>query len=167
MAMSQDVTHSGATTRHAVEGSIANQFVTFTAGSRAFGIDIMSVREIRSWSPTTELPSQPFGAIGVLDIRGAIVQVYDLQRMLGSHGGDGEPGQVVLVVSLRDQDVGLLVNAVSDIIFAQGDDIRPLPGARNQSSSGGKVSFLIKSEDRLVAILDLAALFPDQMRFDD
>ena len=37
------------------------QFVTFTCSGRAFGIDIMSVREIRSWSPTTELPGQPHG----------------------------------------------------------------------------------------------------------
>lgn len=147
----------------AVEATNANQFVTFTAGDRAFGIDIMSVREIRSWSPTTELPSQPFGAIGVLDIRGSIVQVYDLQRMLGSHGGNGESGQVVLVVSLRHLDVGLLVNTVSDIIFAQGDDLRPLPGAKSRQASGGQVAYLVKNEDRLIAILDLAALFPSEM----
>jgi len=148
------------------EAATANQFVTFTCGDRAFGIDIMSVREIRSWSPTTELPSQPFGAIGVLDIRGSIVQVYDLQRMLGSHGGNGETGQVVLVVSLRHLDVGLLVNTVSDIIFAQGDDLRPLPGVKSRQASGGQVAFLIKSEDRLIAVLDLAALFPSEMDFE-
>lgn len=144
------------------QGKVANQFVTFTSGDRAFGIDIMCVREIRSWSPTTELPSQPFGAIGVLDIRGAIVQVYHLQRMLGTHGGDGEAGQVVLVVSLKRQDVGLLVNSVSDIIFAQPDDIRPVPGAKPGERSGGQVAFLVKNESRLIGILDLAALFPGE-----
>jgi purine-binding chemotaxis protein CheW len=147
----------------ASKAAVANQFVTFTSGDRAFGIDIMSVREIRSWSPTTELPSQPFGAIGVLDIRGAIVQVYDLQRMLGSHGGNGEAGQVVLVVSLKRQDVGLLVNSVSDIIFAQDEDIRPVPGGKPGEPSGGQVAFLVKNESRLIGILDLAALFPGEM----
>jgi purine-binding chemotaxis protein CheW len=147
----------------AVEVAKPNQFVTFTSGDRAFGIDIMSVREIRSWTPVTELPSQPFGAVGVLDIRGSIVQVYDLQRMLGSHGGD-EKGQVVLVVSLNTQDVGLLVNSVSDIIFADGDQIRPLPGRKSKDSEG-QVSFLIKHEDRLIAILNLAALFPSEMDY--
>lgn len=153
-------------TAQLVQTRVPNQFVTFTCGDRAFGIDIMCVREIRSWSPTTELPSQPFGAIGVLDIRGSIVQVYDLQRMLGSHGGNGEVGQVVLVVSLRRQDVGLLVNSVSDIIFAQGEDIRPVPGGKPGQSSGGQVSFLVKNESRLIAILDPAALFPNEMADD-
>src|ERR1700712_468722 len=92
------------TTPKPVETSVTNQFVTFTCDGRAFGIDIMSVREIRSWSATTELPSQPFGAKGVLDIRGSIVQVYDLQVMLGGHGGGGaNSGQVVLVVSMDHQ----------------------------------------------------------------
>ncbi len=139
---------------------LANQFVTFTSGDRSFGIDIMSVREIRGWSPVTELPSQPFSAIGVLDIRGKIVQVYDLQRILGSHGGGNESGsRVVLVVSLKNQDVGLLVDTVSDIVFAQTEDVRPLPG-RGQRTDDGFVSCMVKIDDRLIAILNLPALFP-------
>ncbi len=143
--------------------SLADQFVTFTSGERSFGIDIMSVREIRGWSPVTELPSQPFSAIGVLDIRGKIVQVYDLQRILGGHGGGNEgTNRVVLVVSLANQDVGLLVDAVSDIVFAQPDDIRPLPG-KERSTEDGFVSFMVKIQDRLISILNLPALFPVEM----
>ena len=149
------------TAPQAVETNVTNQFVTFTCGTRAFGIDIMAVREIRSWSPITELPNQPFGATGVLDIRGSIVQVYDLSAMIGGRGGFDEPngGQVVLVVSLETQDVGLVVDAVSDIIFAQGEDLRPVP-ANSARGAGGAVSGLVKNEDRLIAILDLRALFP-------
>ncbi|MGV8856860.1 MAG: chemotaxis protein CheW, partial [Devosia sp.] len=72
----------------AVEVRSLDQFVTFTCSNRAFGVDIMSVREIRSWSPVTELPGQPHGAKGVLDIRGSVVQVYDLAVMLGGYGSD-------------------------------------------------------------------------------
>ncbi|MDO8359949.1 MAG: chemotaxis protein CheW [Devosia sp.] len=140
------------------EVAVAGQFVTFTCGDRAFGVDIMAVREIRSWTPTTELPSQPMGAKGVLDIRGSIVPVYDLATMLGSGGTRDAAGQVVLVVSLKQQDVGLLVDTVSDIIFAQGEDLRLVPPS--SSHGGGMVSGLVKNDDRLIAILDLTALFP-------
>jgi len=138
-----------------------DQFVTFTCSDRAFGIDIMSVREIRSWSPTTELPGQPHGAKGVLDIRGSVVQVYDLAVMLGGHGEQSNTGQVVLVVSLAQQDVGLLVDTVSDIIFARQEDLRPVPPS---SSGRGNpiVTGMFKHEDRLIAILELGALFPPQ-----
>lgn len=146
--------------RNADSGT-GNQFVTFTCGDRAFGIDIMSVREIRSWSPTTELPSQPHGAKGVLDIRGSVVQVYDLNLMLGSGGcaEENRAAQVVLVVALGDEEVGLLVDSVSDIIFAQEEDMRPVPASH--SAHGNKtVSGLVRNEERLIAILDLQQLFP-------
>lgn len=141
------------------EARALEQFVTFTCSGRAFGIDIMSVREIRSWSPTTELPGQPHGAKGVLDIRGSVVQVYDLAVMLGGYGSEMNSGQVVLVVSLDHQDVGLLVDTVSDIIFAQPEDLRATP-ASGGDPGNAIVSGMFKNEDRLIAILNLSALFP-------
>lgn len=152
------------TTPRVTETDVTNQFVTFTCAGRAFGVDIMSVREIRSWSPTTELPAQPFGAKGVLDIRGSVVQVYDLAVMLGGSGrsDDANKGQVVLVVSLKNQDVGMLVDTVSDIIFARREDMRPVPPASSDRGAA-MVSGLIKNEDKLIAILDLNALFPGQV----
>ena len=141
--------------------SCPNQFVTFNCGSRAFGIDIMAVREIRSWAPVTELPQQPFGATGVLDIRGSIVQVFDLITLLGGESSEREDrsAQVVLVVSLTTQDVGLLVDSVSDIIFAQGDELRSAPRADGLDQANAVLG-LVKKEDLLIAILDLKALFP-------
>ncbi|MEQ1902316.1 MAG: chemotaxis protein CheW [Devosia sp.] len=139
---------------------VANQFVTFSTGERSFGIDIMAVREIRSWSPTTELPGQPRGATGVLDIRGSVVQVFDLRTLInGKSGGEGQAGQVVLVVALRDQEVGILVDAVSDIIFANSEDMRAAPPLGDDVHHS-VISGLIKTEERLIAILDLDTLFP-------
>lgn len=143
----------------AVEVPPPDQFVTFTCSDRAFGVDIMSVREIRSWSPTTELPGQPHGAKGVLDIRGSVVQVYDLAVMLGGQGSQSNTGQVVLVVSLERQDVGLVVDTVSDIIFAQTEDLRPMP-LSTSGRSNSMVTGMFKHEDRLIAILNLDAMFP-------
>jgi len=147
-----------------VADSIAQQYVTFDCSERSYGIDIMSVREIRSWSPTTELPGQPHGAKGVLDIRGRVVQVYDLATMLGTTTfAETSKAQVVLVVSLSNQDVGIVVDTVSDIIFATSDNMRPVPNGGRQNS--GVVSTLVKIEDRLVAVLDLNALFPDDTTY--
>ena len=49
-----------------------NQYVTFTVDDRAYGVDIMAVREIRQWSKTTELPNQARHGRGVIDIRGRV-----------------------------------------------------------------------------------------------
>ncbi len=141
----------------AVLAAAPDQFVTFSAGGAPYGVSIMDVREIRGWSPMTALPGQPFGAIGVLDIRGEIIEVYDLASMLG-HSQDGDyVGKVVLVLSIGHQDVGMLVDAVSDIIFARGEDFRAPPKSSGRMEA--VVRGLVRQDDRLVAILDLAALF--------
>lgn len=139
--------------------SRANQFVTFSAGGRAYGVDIMAVREIRSWSPTTELPDSAYGACGVLDIRGNVVEVYDLSSMLGGPVTDPKSGHVVLVLSLGNANVGVLADAVSDIIFAENADFRPAPSAARDPQAA-RVSGLVKQGERLIAVLNLAALFP-------
>ena len=148
----------GASSVSVAEAATANQFVTFTCGQRLFGIEIMSVREIRKWSKTTPMPNQPHGACGVLDIRGSIVEIYDLASMLGAHSDQEEAGKVILVVSLGNRDAGVIADTVSDIIFAKPDDLRPPPNGQGRGDS--TVSKLVKSGDQLIAVLDLDVLFP-------
>jgi purine-binding chemotaxis protein CheW len=148
----------GAASISVAEAATANQFVTFTCGQRLFGIEIMSVREIRKWSPTTPMPNQPCGACGVLDIRGSIVEIYDLASMLSAHSDQDEASKVILVVSLGNRDVGVIADTVSDIIFAKPDDLRPSLSAQGRGES--TVSKLVKAGDQLIAVLDLDVLFP-------
>ena len=150
---------AAASSRSVADVGTSNQFVTFTCGQRVFGIPIMSVREIRKWSPTTPMPGQPYGAKGVLDIRGKIVEVYDLASMVGATGADHDSGKVILVVSLGAEDVGIIADTVQDIIFAKADDLRPPPSG-GSGGAEGTVSTLVKNGDELIAILDLEKLFP-------
>ena len=93
-------------------GGAVAQYVTFAVGDRLFGIDIMSVGEIRQWTPATPLPHQPGWNRGVLNLRGAIVPVHDLRARLGGELTDPTPSHVVVIASIKDQSVGILVDAV-------------------------------------------------------
>ncbi|MBU1175234.1 MAG: chemotaxis protein CheW [Alphaproteobacteria bacterium] len=130
----------------------ANQFVTFSVGANAYGIDIMAVREIRSWSAITQLPDQARGARGVLDIRGKIVEVFDLSLVLGSGSRDTQDSQVILVVAIDGRDVGLAVDSVSDIVDAGDGDFAEPP------VTGGKIATIVRQHEQLISILDLATL---------
>jgi purine-binding chemotaxis protein CheW len=156
--LSDEEPHGSSANVAVAEASTTNQFVTFTCGQRLFGIEIMSVREIRKWSKTTPMPNQPYGACGVLDIRGSIVEIYDLAAMLGAHSGEDDASKVILVVSLGNRDVGVIADTVSDIIFAKADDLRPPPSGQGRGEN--TVSKLVKSGDHLIAVLDLDVLFP-------
>ncbi len=138
------------------ERAETRQYVTFTSAGKAYGIDIMSVREIRSWAPTTELPGQPHGARGVLDIRGEVIQVFDLNVLLGGGSSDVTDGHVVVVVSIGGVNAGILADSVSDIIQVGKDDIRKVPQSGGYSTD--VVASLAKHEERIVAILDLTSI---------
>jgi len=134
-----------------------SQFVTFSCAGKNYGIDIMAVREIRSWAPVTEVPDQPSGVRGVLDIRGEVVQIYDLNSILGGASTEESDSHVVLIVSIEENRVGLLVDSVSDIINVGENDMRPAPS--NGRGTPGVVMGMAKYEERLVSILDLSSLF--------
>ena len=125
-------------------------------------MDIMSVREIRSWSCTMQLPGRPFGAKGVLDIRSNVVEVFDLCAILGGSETDPLPGHVVMVVSMDATNIGILVDSVSDIIFAEPENFRDAPGA-GIDEQGAKTSGLVQQDERLIAVLNLNALFTGRL----
>ncbi len=134
------------------------QYVTFLVGDRAYGLDIVLVREIKQWTPTTALPNQPHYMRGVLNLRGTIVPVHDLRTRFGGPMTDASETHVVVIVWIGDQTVGVLVDAVSDIISVSSEDIRPVPPSDadlDQSALNG----LVNAESGMVALLDLKALF--------
>lgn len=147
----------------APEGAVAGsgrlkQYVTFLVGDRAYGLDIVLVREIKQWTPTTALPNQPHYMRGVLNLRGTIVPVHDLRARFGGPMTDAAETHVVVIVWIGDQTVGVLVDAVSDIISVSSEDIRPVPPSDadlDQSALNG----LVNAESGMVALLDLKALF--------
>lgn len=137
-----------------------DQYVTFTSNGGHYAVDIMSVREIRSWQPTTPLPGRTTGARGVLDIRGKVVEVFDLSLMLGGPQLELGAGNVVLVLALAKRTVGILVDSVSDIIQTGLDTLMSVPNSGLSSADTGQVGAMVHHDDRLIAILALERLFP-------
>jgi purine-binding chemotaxis protein CheW len=135
------------------------QYVTFLVGDRLYGVEIVSVREIKQWTPTTMLPNQPHYTRGVLNLRGTIVPVHDLRARFGGSLTEATENHVVVIASIEDQSVGILVDAVSDILTVSPEDVRPIPaGAREMDLES--ISGLVSSDDQMIALLDLPRLFP-------
>ncbi len=137
----------------------SRQYVTFLVDDRSYGVDIKLVREIKQWSPTTGLPNQARYTRGVLNLRGTIVPVHDLRARFGGDLTNAAENHVVVIVWIGDKTVGILVDAVSDIISIATDDIRPVPPGQ-QTGDATIISGLVSSDEDMVALLNLDALFP-------
>ena len=139
---------------------VSQQYVTFTNGDRHFGVEITRVREIRQFSETTELPNQPHYTRGVINIRGEVIPVHDLRMRFGGARTDASPDHVILIVSIQDQNAGILVDAVSDIAAVAYSEIRPVPTGAQEGEADKAISGLVAKDDLMVALIDLDRLFP-------
>lgn len=133
------------------------QFITFMSGEQEFGADIMVIREIRGWTDTTPLPHAPEYVRGVINLRGVVLPVMDLKALLGRGQTDANVKDVIIVVKASDRTIGLLVDAVSDILTVTCADIQPMPElARDEQ--GAFVEGIAVLDNRMVTILSMDRL---------
>ncbi len=135
-----------------------SQYVTFMIDQRSYGIEITKVREIKGWSEPTELPSAPHAMRGVLNLRGVIVPIFDLRARFGRGETQASEEHVVIIVAMGDRLIGVLVDAVSDILTLDPGDILPVP-EMDACVDQRYLSGLVPRDDQLVALLRLEELF--------
>jgi purine-binding chemotaxis protein CheW len=147
------------------EAASAGQFLTFALGSEAYGIELLKVQEIKGYSPITPIPGTPAHVKGVMNLRGTVIPVVDLRIRFGMETIEYTQFNVIIVVNVGAKVMGLLVDAVSDVLSAREGEVRPAPdfGAQadtrfisGMASSGDNIAVLLNI-DRLLNDDDLAA----------
>ncbi|WP_374466505.1 chemotaxis protein CheW, partial [Ferrovibrio sp.] len=114
-------------TENTIAGNAVREYLTFTAAGQEYGIDILSVREIRGWTVETPLPNSPAAVRGIINLRGQVVPIYDLRIRLGAERSVPSAIHVVIVVEAVSGFYGLLVDAVSDILSVADRELQPVP----------------------------------------
>lgn len=135
----------------------ASQFVAFSVGAQNFCVDIMQVREIRAWSGATALPNSADFVRGVINLRGHIVPVIDLNVRFGLAGTDTDTASVIVIVMIDEKLHGLLVDSVSDILSVDPGDIAPAPAVAAEGH-GSFLTGIVTHDEEMVAIIDLVRL---------
>jgi purine-binding chemotaxis protein CheW len=92
------------------------ELLSFRIGEQEFCVDIMAVREIRGWTEATPLPRAPDYIRGMINLRGTVFPVVDMSVRFGLPLNDSASRRVIIVVWIDTRLVGLLVDAVCDII---------------------------------------------------
>lgn len=109
----------------------AAQFLTFSLDDEVFAMDIRNVREIIQYGTMTRVPLMPAFVRGVMNLRGAVVPVIDLQARFGRPGAEvGKKTCVVIFDAHRSGErveLGLMVDAVSEVVEIPADRIEPAP----------------------------------------
>jgi len=140
--------------------SDGSQFLTFQLGDELYGVDILRVQEIKGYTTVTKIPNTPPHIKGVLNLRGTIVPIVELRTKFGMPTIDYTMFTVIVVVVVKEKIMGLVVDAVSDVLDIDKKDIQPPPqfGAKVDVSFLGGIG---KSGDKLIALLDMDRLLSD------
>ena len=138
------------------------QYLTFSLGPEVFGLDIRGVREIIQFGALTTVPLMPRFVRGVINLRGAVVPVIDLQVRFGrAPAAVGKKTCIVIFDTARDgerTELGLMVDAVSEVVDIEPGQIEPPPSfgtpvARDFIRGMGRLG------DRFVILVDPARAF--------
>lgn len=144
-------------------GEAFNQFMTFALGEEEYGIDIMAVREIKGWTETTTVPNAPSHVRGVINLRGIVVPIFDLRVRFGIGRTNATKMHVVIIVSIESRTIGLLVDAVSDIITVNADAIQPMPEIGLPKEDSFLEGLVGSTGGRMITLVSLKNLFGTQI----
>ena len=135
----------------AADGS---QYLTFTLDQEEYGVEILKVQEIKGYSAITPIPNTPSYIKGVMNLRGTIIPVVDLRSKFSLEEAEYNRFSVIIVVTVGTKVMGLVVDAVSDVLNIPNADLQAPPdfGAQVDITF---IKGMTKAGEKLVILLDL------------
>ncbi len=130
------------------------QLVSFKIGDEEFGVDILSVQEINRMSQITKVPNTSDFIEGVINLRGRVIPVMDLRVKLGMPRKEHGKNTRIVVVELKGQTIGFIVDEVSEVLRIS-KDITEAPPEMVGGIESDYITSIGKLEDRLLILLDL------------
>lgn len=134
-----------------------DQLVTFRTGEEDYGIPITEVYEIIFVPKITPVAKSPQSMVGVINLRGTIIPVISLRTVLGKDEMEPSKKQRVIVTGAQGSVVGLLVDAVTEVLRVRQEQFEPAPLALSNEQNA-YFQFMYKLEDRIIALLEMERL---------
>lgn len=129
------------------------QLVVFNLGGETYGVDISTVREIIRMQAITDIPGTPHSVEGLINLRGSVIPVVDLRKRFRLESVERSKETRIVVVSSNEQEIGVIVDSVTEVLRISSDSIEP-PSSIIMSSDSEYLQGIVKLEERLIILLD-------------
>ncbi|WP_292463889.1 chemotaxis protein CheW [Methanolobus sp.] len=131
------------------------QLVVFSLGTEEFSVDIMKVQEIIRLPEITRIPKSPDYIKGVINLRGKIIVVMDLDKRFGLPSKEITEESRIIVADVEGTIVGMVVDSVSEVIRLLASSVDPTPEVISRSINAEYLKGVGKLDDRLLILLNL------------
>lgn len=138
-----------------------DQYLTFMLADEEYGVDILRVQEIRGWDGATAIPNAPEYVLGVVNLRGVVVPIFDLRKRFNLDNADFNSETVTVVVKVQhekgDRTIGMVVDGVSDVYNITAENINAAPEV-GSSVSMEFIKGLATVNNEMIILLDVDEL---------
>jgi len=138
------------------------QYVKFLLGEQGYGVDIGKVQFIEVLQPTTHLPGAESYVRGVIHLRNQLIPVIDLRAYFGLQAQGDKDDSRIIVAADSHGSVGLLVDAIPDVLEISNTDIGPIPeGSNLDFIESNYLEGIAEVHNEVVGILALETLMTE------
>ena len=130
------------------------QLVVFDLAGEVYGVKIETVREIIRMQDVTYVPDAPEFVEGVINLRGRVIPVVDLRKRFSLTQSEATEESRVVVVDIGGEDIGVIVDAVTEVLRIAVDSIESTSSLITTEDSY-YLEGIVKVDDRLLILLDI------------
>ena len=136
--------------------------VIFELSGEEFGVDIMQVSEVIPVPRITRIPQAPECIKGLINLRGKILVVVDLNKRLGFPSKETDTFSRIIIVEVKDTVIGMLVNSVKEVMRLSLSSIEPTPEMIKSKINTEYLNGVGKTGNRLIILLNLARVLGEE-----
>jgi purine-binding chemotaxis protein CheW len=137
--------------------NVPREYLAFRLGTEEYGIDILTVQEIRGYEISTHVANAPSFMKGFLNWRDIIVPILDMRIKFNLGEANYDDLTVVIVLDIDGKFIGIVVDSVSDVMSLQPEQIKPAPSMGTLMDTGTLIG-LGALEDRMLILIDIKKL---------
>ncbi len=136
-------------------------YVTFSLAGETYAIDVLQVQEVLKVTEIAPVPGVPDYILGIINLRGNVVTVIDARRRMGLDDRESDEASRIVIIDVDNQNVGILVDSVSEVVRISPDSVEPAPEVGNDDSSRF-IQGVTSTEEGLTILVDLNRLLSDE-----
>ena len=139
------------------------RWVTFRLADENYGINVMQVQEVLRMTEIAPVPGAPHFVMGIINLRGNVVTVLDMRKMLSLAPSEVTDNSRIMVIECGEVTVGLLVDSVAEVVNIRSSQIDPAPAVGNEDSAR-YIHGVFSNEEDILILVDLDKLISDEDR---
>ncbi|AJQ95166.1 chemotaxis protein CheW [Gynuella sunshinyii] len=137
------------------------QWVTFRLDNETYGINVMQVQEVLRYTEIAPVPGAPSYVLGIINLRGNVVTVIDTRERFGLPSTEVTDNTRIVIIEADEQVVGILVDAVAEVVYLRQSEIETAPNVGNEESAKF-IQGVCHKNDELLILVELEKMMSEE-----